>query len=273
MTKRGLISFLLFLSVIALVVRFSWKPVYEYLMRNDKAGIRVLSVPSEAKVFLNGEEVGKTSYETSDLKPGEYLVKVVLGDASWEGRVRLNRSTLSVVNRDLTKDITTSAGEVLTLNKGIGLTIISSPAEAEVEVNGKFYGKTPTAVDVPSGEHTIVLSKGSYLKRSIKSYLSPEYNLTISVDLALSEADLSQVSTPVITTTPLVVVKSTPTGFLRVREKASTASLEISRVSPGDELILLEELASWDRVRLPDGKEGYVSKAYLEKKAVPSPSP
>ena len=86
------------------------------------------------------------------------------------------------------------------------------------------------------------------------------------MDLALSEADLTTVAAPVITQTPQVIVKETPTGFLRVRDKASLSGKEIAQVKPGDSLILLEELTGWDRVRLSDGTEGFVSSTYVEKK-------
>lgn len=63
-----------------------------------------------------------------------------------------------------------------------------------------------------------------------------------------------------------VVVKKTPTGFLRLREKATTASPEAGRVYPGTELILLDESDRWDKVRLISGVEGYVLKLYVERK-------
>ncbi len=88
----------------------------------------------------------------------------------------------------------------------------------------------------------------------------------LNVDLALSEADLTQLSAPVISETPKVVVKDTPTGFLRVREKAAVTSQELAKVAPGDELVLLEELDEWVRIRLSNGTEGYVSSTYVEKK-------
>src|SRR5690606_10473509 len=106
------------------------------------------------------------------------------------------------------------------------------PADADIEVDGKFYGKTPTTVDVEPGEHSFALSKQGFLKRSIRAYVPEKYNLTVSVDLALSEADLTNITAPPITETPKVKVKSTPTGFLRVRDKPSTSGKEIGRVSP-----------------------------------------
>lgn len=246
------------------MVRFS-SQFKDVLGVSDKAGLRVLATP-QAQVFIDGSEVGNTPFEDTNLSKKEYEVKVLSGEMVWQAKVRLSAGTLTIINRELAKDTTSSAGETLTLEKGKGVTVISSPDGADIEIDGKVYGKTPTKVDIEPGEHTFNISKGNFLKRSINASVPQNYNLILNVDLALSEADLTNINTPVITQTPMVVVKSTPTGFLRVREKASTSSKEVSQVKPGDELVLLEELPSWNRVRLPDGTEGYVSTSYIEKK-------
>ena len=66
-----------------------------------------------------------------------------------------------------------------------------------------------------------------------------------------------------------MLVKNTPTGFLRVRDKPSLNGLEIGRVNPGEKLILLEELSGWVRIRMANEKEGYVSSAYISKVSDP----
>jgi uncharacterized protein YgiM (DUF1202 family) len=92
------------------------------------------------------------------------------------------------------------------------------------------------------------------------------YNLNVSVDLAIAEADLTKVATEPQLSTQLVVVRRTPVGFLRIRSGPNTASSEVGRVVPGDTLTLLEEVSGWSKIRTVDGKEGYVSSVYVEKK-------
>lgn len=262
--KKTLFFSLFLISLLVLVVRFS-NQFSALLGVQEKAGLRVLSTP-QAQVFIGGDQMGETPYENTNLLAQEYDVKIISNDLTWQGKIKLGGGTLTIVNRELAKDTTSSAGEILTLDKGRGVTVISSPDGADIEIDGKVYGKTPTKIDTDPGEHTFNLSKGNYLKRSINASVPENYNLILNVDLALSEADLTNINTPVITQTPMVVVRSTPTGFLRVREKASTSSKEVAQVKPGDELVLLEELPSWNRVRLPDGTEGFVSVSYVEKK-------
>lgn len=264
--KKTLILILVLLSLALLMIRFSAQITELLLGIKQKSGISILSVPDEAQVYLDGKEVGKTPYEDKNLDAKVYRIKIQKDQTYWEGKVKLTAGTLTVVNREISPDQSSAAGEMLTLEKGHGVTVISNPSDSNVEIDGKVYGKTPLLVNIDSGEHTFNINHPNYLKRSIRAFQPEGFNLTVSVDLSLSEADLTAIPTPVITTTPELIVKDTPTGFLRVRDKPSLVGKEIAQVKPGQILILLEELPSWYRVRLPDNTEGYVSSTYTEKK-------
>lgn len=264
--KKIIVWLLVILSFVVLIVRYSAKAEEILLGIKQRSGISVFSTPDEALVFLDGKEVGKTPFEDKNLDVKQYTIKLDKDGASWQGNVKLTSGTMAIINRDLAKDQASSSGEVLTLDRGRGVTIVSNPNDAEIEIDGAKSGKTPSSINLNPGEHTIVISHPNYLKRSIKASLPSNFNLTISVDLALSEVDLTTISAPVITQTLEVVVKQTPTGFLRVRDLASLSGKEIAKVNQGDRLILLEEQNGWDRIRLPDGREGFVSAAYVEKK-------
>lgn len=267
--KKTVVLVLLLISVLVLIVRFGETQFQSLLGFTDKGGISVLSVPQDAQVFLDNKEVGKTPLDLKDLGVGEYLVRIQKDQLKWEGKVNLNPGTVTVVNRDLASDLTSSAGEVLTLEKGSGITIISNPQGSDVEIDGKNIGKTPIALNIDVGDHIFNIDLGNYLKRSIRAKIPQDYNLTISVDLALSEVDLAPVAVPVITEIKEVLVKNTPTGFLRVRDKASLSGKEIAQVKPGNSLVLLEEQGAWDKVKLSDGTEGFVSSDYVSKKTSP----
>lgn len=264
--KKTVVLVLLLISVAVLVMRFGATQFQSLLGFTDKSGLSVLSVPEDAQVFLDNKEVGKTPFEDKDLAVKEYIVKIQKDQLKWEGKVNLTGGTVTVVNRDLSSDITSSAGEVLSLEKGQGVTIISNPSDADIEIDGKNIGKTPLALNIGTGDHTFNVSHSNYLKRSIRAKSPQDYNLTITVDLSLSEVDLTPIATPVAARTKEVLVKNTPTGFLRVRSQPSFGGREIAQVRPGDSLVLLEELGSWDKVKMPDGTEGYVSSDYVSKK-------
>jgi hypothetical protein len=264
--KKIILLILVFISLVILIARFSATPLSVILGVKERAGIRVLSKPEGALVYINDAYAGKTPYEDSNLEVLEYKISIQSDNGNWDGRVKLKTGTLTVINRELSPDQATSSGEILTLEKGQGVTVISSPSEADIEVDGKIYGKTPTLVNITSGEHTFVLSRANYLKRSIKAVVPEDFNLTLNVDLSLSEADLTNIPTEPQTQTTILIVKATPTGFLRVREKPTINSAEVVRLKPKDEVSLIEDLGDWYRIRLQNGKEGYVSAAYVDKK-------
>lgn len=265
--KKFLVWVLILLSLMALLLRFSNQLAAIFLGVEQTSGMTILSEPTEAIVFLDGQEVGKTPFEDKNLDVKEYTVRLDKNQAFWQGKLKLNAGTMTVIKRDIASDSAFSAGEILSLNRGKGITIISNPSSAEVEIDGKAYGQTPLTVDINPGEHTILVNHVNYLNRSIKADLPKNFNLTISVDLSLSKAQLEAVETPAIPQVPEVIVKQTPTGFLRVRDKASLNGKEIAQVKPGDVLILLVEQVGWDRVRLASGVEGFVASSYVEKKA------
>lgn len=263
--KKSLFLSLVFFCLLILAARFSYTPLTEALGAASKAGIKITSLP-QATVFIDGQEVGKTPYEDQDSKAEEYLIKLQAGEATWQDRVKLTAGTLTVVNREITPNVASSSGEVLTLHPGKGVVITSTPSEAEVEVDGKSMGKTPLSItDLPFGEHTFLLSQENYLKRSIRATLPENLSLYIDVNLALSEVNLGAQTPPVIVPSITLVVKATPLGFLRVRDKPSLLGAEVGKISTGETLTQLEELSGWVRVRLGNGAEGYVSTQYIKK--------
>lgn len=264
--KKTIVWFLVLLSLTALILRFNTKFGEIFLGAKESSGISVISDPVDATVFLDGQEVGPTPFNAKNLEVKTYEIKIQKEKLMWQGKVKLSSGTVTVISRDLSLDLASSAGEMLTLEKGSGLTIISSPTESDVTVDGKSAGKTPLTVNADSGEHTILVSKANYLNRSIRADLPSGFNLTVSADLALSEADLTLVAAPVVAQVTEIVVKKTPTGFLRVRDKPSLNGKELAQVRTGETLVLLEEQGSWDKVRLADGTEGYASAMYMEKK-------
>src|SRR5579884_1666685 len=264
--RRVIVLLLVFLSVVVLVVRFGSFFVSKYLVGQTRSGVRI-DASSVADVTIDNVSAGKTPVEKEDLTAGDHLVKLQSTDGSWQGYVKLNSGTLTVVNRDLAQTAASSSGEIITLEKGSGATVVSTPDGSDVEVDGKSVGKTPLSIPgLSPGEHNFSVSHPNYLKRSIKATATDGYNLTLSVDLALSEADLTQIETTPIQSTTEVVVQQTPTGFLNIRSQASETAQIVGKAKPGDTLTLLEELPSWDRIRTSDGTEGYVFSSYVQKK-------
>lgn len=262
--KKVLLTVILVISLVVLIIKYAaYLPLA--LGIKETAGIRIQSEPGEADVLINGQNVGKTPYESDNLAAEEMAIKLSSEAGSWEGKVKLGGHTITFISRDLAKDPLSEAGEILSLSKGSGVTIISSPGNSMVEVDGKVLGQTPGSFEISEGEHTFVISHEGFINRSIKASTTENYNLKIVVDLAASEGESIFVAPSPLPSVGMVKVLSTPTGFLRVRDKASTTGKEIGRVFPGDELQLLRTEGSWTKVKLPDGVEGFVSSQYVTK--------
>lgn len=270
--KKVVLIVLVFISLISILIQFGSKPLGQVLGAYSRAGLQIDS-NIKTKVLINDQEMGETPFMNSEMKEGEVLVTLqpeevgTVSATPWKGYVKLNPGTLTVVNRNIESSAQASSGEVITLEKGKGVTVVSTPSEAEVTVDGIVMGRTPiTLSDLTAGDHQFILNKENFIKRSIRAKLVDGYNLVLTVDLAIAEADLTKLPTVPISSTAQVVVKNTPTGFLRVRSTASSNGQEVGQVKPGDVLTMLEEIPGWYRVRLNDGKEGYISSAYAQKK-------
>ena len=270
--RKVLLIILVFVSLLSIAFQFGSAPLGKVLGAQSRSGLQIDS-SVKSKVLIGDKEVGETPYTNSDLTEGELLVNLQPEDEGtassvpWKGYVKLNPGTLTVVNREIAGSIPASSGEVITLEKGKGVTVVSSPSGAEVSVDGVVTGRTPiTLSDLSSGDHQFILSKENFVRRSIRAKLVDGYNLVLTVDLAIAEADLTKLPTIPVTSTAQVVIKSTPTGYLNVRSTASTNGQQVAQVKPGDVVTMLEEIPNWYRIRTSDGKEGYISSSYAEKK-------
>ena len=228
------------------------------------AALQVTSTP-EASVFLDGKHVGKTPFFSDQLQAKEYLVKLTTGEASYNEKVSLNSGTLTVITRELANNFLAQSGDVLWLEGGRGLIVVSMPDEANISLDGALVGKTPQKIeDIEEGEHKIILSKQGYLDREVAVKTSNKYQLVADVTLASQIAKGQAPQTPASPQPQKVQVQETPQGFLRVRRDASTASPEIGRVKDGDQLELVQETEDWLQVKFTD-KIGWVSAQYIKK--------
>lgn len=236
-----------------------------------QAGLQVFSKPDGAQVLLDEVPVGVTPYQTQGLKPAEIKLTIGTGAASFAKLVKLSPQVFTIVNRELANNQFLQAGEILSLESGTGLLILSTPEGAEVEVGEQKVGKTPVKLDkVAAGSHKVVIAKENFISRSVQIQVHPNYRLILDVTLSSTPENLAKILGPTYATAsatffPKVKISPTPTGFLRVRNNPSLAANEITTVTPGEEFPLLEEKPNWFKIRLTDGREGWISSQYAQK--------
>lgn len=267
--KKTIFILLLGLSCLVLSFRFTSFSLGQVLNNQNRSGLKVLSTPSAA-VILNGQEVGKTPYQNENLNGGQYHIELKTEGSFWQGMIELNPGTISVIERDLAVNNASSSGEVLSLEKGKGVMIVSYPSEATVEMDNHLAGKTPLSItDLAPGEHTFVLSRTNFLQRKIQVLLPENLSLNLSVDLALAPKEKDNLAKSPLTASFVpqeekLVVGKTPGGFLRVREKPTISSREIARIFTGQTLTSLRKLSDWYEVKLDNGARGYVASVYVQ---------
>lgn len=264
-------------------------------LKKAPAALQINTTPV-SNVFVDGKLLGKTPYHGSDLKSGEVSIKLIPESestplASWEGKVKLNNGILTLIERGFGSSESLSSAQILTLEKikdkkSASLTLVSDPDGALVHLDGEARGFTPLTLEkVGVGDHQITVSKEGYLEKTIKARAVIGFRLIANIKLA-QEADLS--SPPIASGTPSpsvtpktqtsptpevtksadgsqVLIKETPTGWLRVRASATTTSAELAKVDPGEKYPLLEETTGWFKIEYETGKEGWVSRQYATK--------
>lgn len=247
-------------------------------------GLKVISSP-ETNIFLDDKLIGKTPYDDKQVT-GEHVLKLIPEDtatqsASWQGKISIYPSVLTYVNRELGISEYTSAGEILTLEKNpqneVQLSVNATPDGSVVLIDGQERGTTPFFINnIIPGEHDVSVVSPGFISRTIRVQTTIGYKLIVDFQLALSgnsEKPLGEIVAspsgelkPTVTeTTPMVKIKDTPTGFLRVRSSPNTSATESAQVKPGDKFPLIDEKEGWYKITYESGKEGWISSRYAEK--------
>jgi tetratricopeptide (TPR) repeat protein len=113
--------------------------------------VKLLSIPSNARVFINGKLAGNTPLNTNRLPIGSHQVRF--------SKDKYSDKTITVlIERGQEKEI-----KVRLLEKKGSLAISSDPSDADVYLNDELKGKTPFFLyGLPIGEYSVRLSKAGF---------------------------------------------------------------------------------------------------------------
>jgi hypothetical protein len=224
--------------------------------------------------------------------------------ATWQGKISVGQNLLTFVNANLSDTDLTTAVDVVWLEKITSkqseLSVTTTPDGATILVDDVSRGVTPLSVqDISPGDHSISVTNIGFLTRSIKIKTTAGYRVIANLKLALSgsaqnlaatetaseSATLTATPTVKVSPTgkltptptvkngsttldpekPFVVIKDTPTGFLRVRIEPSTSASEAGRVNPGEKFSLMDTKSGWYEIKFDGKNSGWVSGQYAEK--------
>ena len=294
--KRKIVFILILLGLVAAVILI----VKLLTNRGPRQGeLRVESNPV-ASIFLDNKNIGRAPFQDK-VTSGNYTIKLVPDSstkqlASWEGNITIGPNLLTYINADLHESDLSSAIDVLWLekisSKQSELSVTTNPDGASLLVDDVTRGVTPISLsDITTGDHTVTVTSVGFLTRTLKIRTTPGYRLIATMKLGLSSgtqilvaspsAALATNSTPTpklatVSATPkpdpakpYLVVKDTPTGFLRVRMEAGTGATESARINPGDKFTILDTKivndTNWYQIRYDAADTGWVSGQYVDK--------
>lgn len=240
-----------------------------------KSGIEIISTPN-AKVFIDNKESGMTPYKNNSLKPGEITLKLLTNEGvEFNRKIELQNKVNTVVNWEFGKTEKETGGYVLSMEKTgdikkSSLLVNATPDKSAVTMEGEITGFSPTKIDdIGEGDKQIIISFPGY--KSINLYVKAIKGYQLLVDSKLAQDVPLATEVPEVTpslnisTAVKVKIKTTETGWLRVRKESNNSSAEVTRVKPEETYTLLEEKPEWYKIDLLAGKSGWISAKYAEK--------
>jgi len=114
-------------------------------MQKVKGQLEVLSTPPEAKVLLDGKEVGTTPMVIEAVEAGRHVIEI-----RKKGHVAVRREVILGV-KDVKKSVSA------TLRQTGVISVATDPAGAVVSVDGKAAGQAPLKIEAAPGKHKIQL--------------------------------------------------------------------------------------------------------------------
>lgn len=137
-------------------------------LKGRAAKLKVVSIPEQARVFIDDDFQGKTPLELSSVRPGEHNLRVEL-----EGHAPMTR-TITVQNAG-------ESTEEFTLESTLGrIEVITTPPGAKISIDGRAVGTTVEqggdankskllAVEkVTVGSHTVLVHCHGYADKAYK---------------------------------------------------------------------------------------------------------
>ena len=138
-----------------------------------KGQLNLLITPSGATVKIDGKEVGKAPLRPLSLDVGEHQLEISHPN-----------------HAKIVQGITITGGSELRLNFTLQpvtgrLSVTSTPSGADVEIDGRPWGKTPlNDLSLPVGSHSITVKYQGYQTVNRQVNISPEQSESISVLLS-----------------------------------------------------------------------------------------
>ncbi len=242
--------------------------------KKQKAGILIESEP-RSKVLINNELVGETPYDglldagVVSVKVIPDLVEGVVFD-DYETKIKLVPGVKTIIKRSFNQNedmasIVIVSFEEISKNKSEAV-IVTNPTNSQVIINQRSHGYTPLSIDLPEGEHNLVISANEYKEKSLPVKIYKGYKLTAYVKLAKEGGNQNQEdqsrSDSNDTVKPLfrIKIKNNSSQVIDIKSGANIGFPKIGEVKEGEEYDVIEEGegGSWYKIILTSGQQGWI---------------
>ncbi len=253
--------------------------------------LRIVTSPSNASVFIDNTDVGKTPYTSNKLTDGSYNIRVELaGYEAQTARLNIKKDyTLNVsmklfptptqarietfkdaqglynvytLDSNAANDTDNWIKAILYWNDTRGLSIAEQGIKKDrffdyfVDYKGNIYDNTGARITSEQIKEKITKTdNGAYLNKS-KDDTALTTEAVKSLELVKSGITASKYAT----------ILETGLGWLRVRDLPNTNGKELAKVNTGEKYPVLEEQTEWIKIKVSDTIQGWVSATYAEVK-------
>lgn len=267
----------------------------EFWFEKDKSQniLRIISEPSGATILIDGAEVGKTPFTSNSISEGSYDLKISYAGYETQtaristkkgytlnGSIKLfpypitqkievfegsnNLYNITLDNDVITSDTQSWVNAIIYWNQTRGIEIGSEGNNKNlvfdyyIDYKGNVYSQTGQLIS-SKGEFKLLKTakRGAYLGR-----VSDGQGITKEAKDAL-QALTDQGISSMTGTGKTAKILETGTGWLRVRNAASTSGAELAKVDTGKEFSVIEEQTGWVKIKVSDTVQGWVSSSYV----------
>ncbi len=185
-TPKAVVYAIILFGII-LLIYFGSGMVKYFPNLKGKAVLTAEVTNGEAQVLVNGNQVGKTPFKSSDVKAGENKVTIKNDTGQYETTINFLANTEISIVRDLGISDMFSDGQNFWIEKsasGDVLSVISNPSGASVFIDGTEVGKTPyTSSTLSESGYELKVEYPGYEAQSARIKIQKGYRLNGEVTL------------------------------------------------------------------------------------------
>jgi hypothetical protein len=203
-------------------VRFTLTPIQQY------GAVSITSSPSGAYVYMDGVYKGRTPLTLNSVSVQSHNIELDLnGYYDWATTVSVKSGVTSYVNAQMTAVASATTGAI---------DVVSYPAGADIYLDGKYQGKTPSAgvytiSNVVVGSHTVRVSMSGY----------QDYTSSVTVSGATTSHVTATLQPAPVTSAGSIDVTSSPSGAEIYVDNAykGITPLTIDGIAAGSHTVML----------------------------------